>query len=163
MHSRIIQLETLPVEDVGRIGPDDFCDHWFTYSIADYVDNDCDSEDTLNTLKAILGAYPEHVDFFEDDNGKGVIFHEGFTQAYFAGEYVAFRDALKALEAKSTLENFCNGEIAQAMYDLNSAYDDEYGFYIQSSDVGLKTFNRFLRYMKPDTKYYFGGTVDYHF
>ena len=163
MHSKIIQLETLPIEDVGRIGPDDFCDHWFTNSIADYVDDDYDSEDTLETLKAILSAYPEHVEFFDDDDGKGVIFHKGFTHAYYAGQYGAFREALKALEAKTTLENFCNGDVGQAMYDLNSAFDDEYGYYIQSSDVGLKTLNRFLRYMKPDTRYYFGGTVDYHF
>ena len=163
MHSKIIQLETLPIEAVGMICPDDFCDHWFTNSIADYVDDDQDSEDTLETLKAILGAHPDHVEFFNDEDGKGVIFREGFTRAFYAGQFGAFQDALKALEAKATLENFCNGKVDQAMYDLNSAYDDEYGYYISSSDVGLKTLNRFLRYMKPDTKYYFGGTVDYHF
>lgn len=163
MHSKIIQLETLPIGDVGKICQDDFCEHWFTNSIADYVDEDCDPKDTLDMLRAILGACKDHVEFFEDEDGEGVIFKEGFEHEYFAGEYRAFCDALKALEAEATIENFCNGEIGTAMYRLKETYDDEYGYYIQSSDTGLKTLNRFLRYIKPDTKYYFGGTVDYHF
>ena len=162
MHSKIIQLETLPIEDVGKTCPEDFYDHWFTYAIADYVDEDCDPEDTLDTLKAILSAYGDQVEFFEDENGKGVIFKEGFVQAYFAKRYPSFREALMKLVGKATVENFCAGEINMAMYDMNQAYDDKHGFYIQCSDTGLKTLNRFLRYIRPNTRYYFGGTVDYH-
>lgn len=163
MHSKIIQLETLPIEDVGKTCPDDFSDHWFTYAIADYVDEDCDPEDTLGTLKAIFGACKDQVEFFEDKDGNGVIFKEDFVQAYFAREYQPFREALMKLVGKATVENFCAGGIDMAMYDLNQAYDDEHGYYIQCSDTGLKTLNRFLRYIKPNIRYYFGGTVDYHF
>ena len=34
--------------------------------------------------------------------------------------------------------------------------------HVDSDETGLVTLNGFLRHAKPDTRYYFGGTVDYH-
>jgi len=42
-----------------------------------------------------------------------------------------------------------------------NAYSDEYGIYIQTDD-GLKTLNDFIRSVRLNHRYYFGGTVDYH-
>jgi len=42
-----------------------------------------------------------------------------------------------------------------------NAYSDEYGIYIQT-DAGLKTLNDFIRSVRLNHRYYFGGTVDYH-
>jgi hypothetical protein len=36
-----------------------------------------------------------------------------------------------------------------------------YGIYIQTDD-GLKTLNDFIRSVRLNHRYYFGGTVDYH-
>ena len=51
----------------------------------------------------------------------------------------------------------------QELYDLNAAYDNEAGYYISNDELGLKTLSRFIRLMKTDSRYYFGGTLDYHF
>ena len=161
MHSRIIQMETKPV--VERISAGEFSDHWFTASIADYVDEDYNTDDTLETLREIFATAGNCVEFFEDENGRGVVFHDGFRQAFFAAGYSAFQDALIALKEKTTLEAFIQGQIWQELYDLNMAYDNEAGFYIQNDELGLKTLSRFVRLMKTEAKYYFGGTLDYHF
>lgn len=163
MHSKIIQLENMPLEEDDRITEEDFYDTWFTASVADYVDDDYDRDDTLKTFKNILGTCQEHVEFFEDEYGEGVIFHAGFVQAYLAKQFKQFRIELKILEETATLDSFCNRDIAQSMRRLNDAYNNKYGYYIQNCDTELKTFDSFLRYMKPDVKYYFGGTVDYHY
>lgn len=161
MHSRIIQMETKPVKH--KISPDDFIDHWFTTSIADYVDEDYDSDDTLDTLREIFSTVGDSVDFFEDEDGRGVIFKDGFREAFFVQSYTVFQDALSALKEKTTSETFIRREIWQELYDLNAAYDNEAGYYISNDELGLKTLSRFIRLMKTNTRYYFGGTLDYHF
>lgn len=161
MHSRIIQLETKPVNH--KISPNDFDDHWFTTSIADYVDEDYESEDTLDTLCEIFSTVGDCVEFFEGKDGRGVIFKDGFQEAFFAAGYKAFQNALSALKERTTLEKFVRGEIWQELYDLNAAYDNEAGYYISNDELGLKTLSRFIRLMKTNTRYYFGGTLDYHF
>lgn len=161
MHSRIIQMETKPVNH--KISPDDFNDHWFTTSVADYVDEDYDSKDTLDTLREIFSTVGGGVDFFEDEDGRGIIFKDGFREAFFAQSYTAFQDALSSLKEKTTPEKFVHGEIWQELYDLNAAYDNEAGYYISNDELGLKTLSRFIRLMKTGIRYYFGGTLDYHF
>ena len=165
MHSKIIQLEKCPVEDVDRIKPSDYyTDHWFTVSIADYVDDDDDPNDTLETLVQILDAMGLHqFERFQDEHGEGVIFRAGFARAYLEREYKAFEQELRNLVAKATVDAYCEDKLGMCMYQLNEAYNDKYGFYIQNEDEGLVTLISFIRSIKLDTKYYFGGTVDYHF
>ena len=154
-------METTPINSV--IAADDYSDHWFTSSVADYVDEDYDPVETLTNLRHILGACGKLAEFFEDAEGCGVIFRDGFRDAYFAVGYEAFREALQKLIASSSLDRFCSGTLWQELYDLNTAYDNEVGYYIQNDELGLKTLSRFMRLVKPDVKYYFGGTLDYHF
>ena len=161
MHSRIIQVETEPVKDLLSV--DKFDDHWFIGSIADYVDEDYEREDTLNTLREIFSIAGDCVEFFDSEDGCGVVFKDGFREAFFAAGYEAFQDALSALKERTTLEKFIRGGIWQELYDLNAAYDNEAGYYISNDELGLKTLSRFIRLMKTDTRYYFGGTLDYHF
>ena len=47
MHSKIIQLETHPVDISLRIGPEDFTDHWFLDNVADYVTEDDNRGDSM--------------------------------------------------------------------------------------------------------------------
>ena len=165
MHSKIIQLETCPVGDVGRIEPSNYyTDHWFTSTIADYVEDDDDPNDTLETLVQILNAGDAgQFERFKDEHGEGVIFRDEFARAYLEREYKAFEQELRNLVAKATVDAYCENKLGMWMYQLNEAYNDKYGFYIQNEDEGLVTLTSFVRSIKPDTKYYFGGTVDYHF
>jgi hypothetical protein len=45
---------------------------------------------------------------------------------------------------------------------LKAAYDDEFGFYVDGDDTGMETFDSFMRYNENNTKFYIGGTMDYH-
>ena len=64
--------------------------------------------------------------------------------------------------AKMALENRESyPDLAQTLYDLNNAYADRYGIYIQSSG-DLRPLADFVRVIRPDTRYWFGGSVDYH-
>ena len=51
MHSKIFQIESFPVEENYRITEDNYIgDHWFVYSIADYVAEDESREQSLEWL-----------------------------------------------------------------------------------------------------------------
>ena len=151
MHSRIIQIETSPISSM--IMADDYSDHWFTTSIADYVDEDYDPKETIDALQSSLKSCGDRVEFFTDEEGRGVIFREGFQQSYFAMGYEAFREALQMLGKTATLEKYCSDAFWQELYDLNSAYDNEVGYYIQNDELGLKTLSRYMRLARIDTKY----------
>ena len=51
------------------ITAEDYSDHWFTSSIADYVDEEYDPEEPLSNLRFILGACGDLVEFFADEKG----------------------------------------------------------------------------------------------
>ena len=42
-------------------------------------------------------------------------------------------------------------------------YGDGGAIFTNNDELGLKTLSRFIRLMKTDSRYYFGGTLDYHF
>lgn len=77
--------------------------------------------------------------------------------------FEGFKAQLVFMANTLDFDAFISDDMGAKMYGLSSTYDDEYGFYIQNDDHGLLTLNRFFRYTKPGEKYYFGGTVDYHF
>ena len=163
MHSRIIQIEACPVDESEFITPYAYCDdHWFTNSIADYVAEDEDRTGTLQWLKDTLAPGERHIEYFEEDGNEGFILHQGFLKAYMAPSFEVFEKLLAELTAALNLEMFVSGDLGAKLLTLSSAYDDEYGFYIESPEEGLITLNRFLQYAKPGTRYYIGGTVDYH-
>ena len=87
MHSRIYQIESFPVEPDYRITEDNYIgDHWFVYSVADYVANDEDRAGSLGWLKETLAPAAAFIDYFTDDEGEGFILHDGFHNAYFTSE-----------------------------------------------------------------------------
>ena len=163
MHSRIFQIETFPVDDDYRITEDHYIgDHWFVYSVADYVAEDAGRAASLEWLKETLSPGAEHIEYFNDEEGEGFILLAGFHAVYFAAEYAAFASCLQTLVQKASPESFADASIWPEMLNLGTAYDDKFGFYVDCDDIGLVTLNKFLRYAKPDVRYYFGGTVDYH-
>ncbi len=163
MHSRIFQIETSPVDMDDRITEDTYIgDHWFVYKVADYVVNDEDRNGSLEWFRETLRAASSYIEYFSDQDGEGFILHDGFHSTYFTAEYRAFYASLQALCEKASPEAYTRGDLGAAMYALEDAYDDEYGFYIDCDETGLVTLNNFLRHTKVETRYYFGGTVDYH-
>ena len=164
MHSRIFQIEAFPVDADYRITEDNYIgDHWFVYSVADYVAADEDRTGSLEWLRETLKAGASFIEYFTDEDGEGFILHEGFHAAYFTAEYRAFSASLNSLLEKASPEAFADGGLQSAMFSLEEAYDDKYGFYIDCDEIGLVTLNRFLRQARPETRYYIGGTVDYHY
>ena len=164
MHSRIFQIESSPIGEDSRIDENYYIgDHWFTYSIADYVAEDENRTESIEWLKAALAAGGERIEYFSDKNGEGFILRDGFHEAYFTSEFRVFSTQLQELIEKSSPEAYADGSLQGPMCLLNEAYDDEYGFYIDCEQTGLVTLNHFLRDAKINTRYYFGGTVDYHY
>lgn len=87
MHSRIFQIESFPVDKDCRITEDNYIgDHWFVYSIADYVTEDEDRENSLEWLMDTLSCAESFIEFFSDEDGSGFILHDGFHAAYFQKE-----------------------------------------------------------------------------
>ena len=157
MHGRIYQIETHPVteDDVLNIGwnLDDI-----KPEIADYVDEDSTPNGTIAWLKENLTARcGDTITILED----GFILHEGFREAYFRRSYERFQEYLRRLNT-CTFTDFANGGMGGYIFDVKDAYDYTFGDYVWSKDGYLETRDEFMRHAEPEVRYYFGGTLDYH-
>lgn len=154
MHSRIFQIEkeSIPKEDYITA---DCIPDWFTYSIADYVSDDCDREDDINWL------IESDLEDIASVIGDKLIFTSN-TRSYFKSNYDTFIRAAKEL-SEVTIDNFIEGHtVSTPLYRLKKSFDDGYGFYVYR-DNNLWTLDEFMRTVKDGEIYYIGGTVDYHF
>ena len=158
MHSRIFQISKTPIDSVDYIEEDKYYDHWFTSSVADYVNGDTNRDDDIKWLKDCYGN--RGLSFGHDDNGEYFIVEDKIK--YFEANFEKFQKELKELLEK-TFDDFMGGDMS--LYRLNSSYDDESGFYIDDDGeyYGITTFNRLMRGATEGTKYYIGATIDYHF
>ena len=142
MHSRIYQISKTPIDRVDYIDEEKYYDHWFTNSVADYVNGDTDRDDDIEWLKSCYKN--KGLSFGQDNNGEYFIV-ENKTK-YFEANFEKFQKELKELSEK-TLDDFMGGESNMSLYRLKSSYDDEFGFYIDDEDEyhGVATFDRFMR------------------
>ena len=157
MHSRIYQIETHPVaeDDALDIG-------WdledIKPEIADYVDDDPNPTNSIFWLKENLAnRCGDTVTILED----GFILHEGFRETYFRHAHEKFLNELRGLE-KYSLSDFATGQIWEGVFNLNEYYNSRFGDYAWSEDNFLETRDEFMRHAEPEVRYYFGGTLDYH-
>jgi hypothetical protein len=160
MHSRIYQISKAPIDKLDYIDEEKYYDHWFTNSVADYVNGDTDRDYDIEWLG---NCYKNKgLSFGQDNNGEYFIV-ENKTK-YFEANFEKFQKELKELSEK-TLDDFMGGESNMSLYRLKSSYDNEFGFYIDDEDEyhGVATFDRFMRCATVGTKYYIGATIDYHF
>lgn len=97
MHSRIFQVSMEPIEEENYICEAEYCDHWFTREIANYVSDDCDRDGDIKRLANIAKGYSVG----EDDNGEYIIITN--KEEYFSYAYVKFMEALNKI-GKPTLE-----------------------------------------------------------
>ena len=157
MHSRICQIETPPVTEDDALSLSWNLDD-IKPEIADYVDEDPTPNGTIAWLKENLTARcGDTITILED----GFILHEGFREAYFQRSYEKFQEYLRKIE-NCSLADFAAGEIGSAMFELRDAYNCRFGDYVWSKDGYLETRDEFMRHAKPEVRYYFGGTLDYH-
>lgn len=49
-----------------------------------------------------------------------------------------------------------------SMFELRDAYNCRFGESVWSEDGYLETRDEFMRHAEPEVRYYFGGTLDYH-
>ena len=160
MHSRIYQISKTPVDMDDYIDEEKYYDHWFTNSVADYVDGDTDRDDDIEWLKDCYEK--KGLSFGQDDNGEYFIVED--KTKFFEANFEKFQKELKELSEK-TLDDFMSGESNMSLYRLKSSYDDELGFYVDDRNEyhGVVTFDRFMRCSTVGEKYYIGATIDYHF
>lgn len=157
MHGRIHQIETHPVTEDEAL-----CVSWHTDDvtpeIADYVDEDPNPTGSISWLKENLAnRCGDTITILED----GFILHEGFREAYFRQAHERFLSELHELE-KYSLADFAAGQIWGSVFTLRETYNCKFGDYVWSEDSYLETRDEFMRHAKPEVRYYFGGTLDYH-
>lgn len=160
MYSRIIQIETTPIPESDYIIAADYdYEHWFLREIADFVDEDADREATLRFFLDFLSRSDDSLDRFPD----GFALKPGFHARYFSPDYARFRAVLDSISSSLTLDTFVTGSgLGGELFALRDAYEDEFTYYVQTTEHNLLPLARFLRLAKPGTRYYFGGALSYH-
>ena len=157
MHSRIYQISKEPIDKCDYIEEDRYYDHWFNGSIADYVNGSTDRNDDIKWLK---DCYEERgISFGVDDNGEYLIIEDKIQ--YFAPKFETFQKALKELTTM-TLDDFVTGKSGYPLYSLKNAFNEKFGFYVDGNDIGMESFDGFVRFASTGVKYYIGATIDYH-
>lgn len=158
MHSRIFQISKTPIDECDYIEESNYYDHWFTNSVADYVNGNTDRNYDIQWLKDCYEN--KGISFGADDNGEYLVVED--KTKFFSKRFEVFKDATNKLSV-TTLDDFISGECGSSLYSLKSAYNDKFGFYVEDEDFGLETFDGFMRYAAVGTKYYIGTTIDYHY
>ena len=156
MHSRIYQITSTPIEEADYISESDFYEHWFTNSIADYVDGDTDRAADIQCLRARLSDIA-----FIDVDDSFVILPRG-KEIYFTKAYEAFLTARNEIMNMSLTE-FAGDGFSESMHRMQNAFCDEFSFYVSSDEFRTIPFDEFIRYAEIGTRYYIGATLDYHF
>lgn len=155
-HSRIFQVSEEPIEKIDYITKSRYWEHWFLNEHADYV-AESNREDDIKWLKEV--AY-KGIEFGEDEYGEFLVVTS--KTDYFAKKFTRFTTDLEDI-SKMALTDFASARAS--IWKLEDAFEDKYGFYIDdTSQFGeFSTFDRFIRICNENTKYYIGGTMDYHY
>ena len=152
MHSRIIELSTIPITVDERICESDYYDNGFIGNIADYVDGDTDREyDIKWFIDCLIGK-----EMIAKSDNESFTLGENAREKYFKEKY----DALKECMDNMSLEKFCTDSLD--LYKIQMYVEDKHDFYIHH-DGYYETLDSFMRDVKDGDTWYFGGTLDYHF
>ena len=159
-HSRIFQITLEPVAPEKFIAEDDFHDHWFLDSVADYVSEDVIRFDDTNWLRRQL----EKVAQFDTADTFAIL--RGGKEVYFAKAYKEFVAARQETMTLGLAE-FASGEgFSEPMRIMKDAFNEEFGFYAalgDSDDFEIVTLDEFIRSAEIGRRYYIGGILDYHY
>ena len=153
MQSRIFQASTKPIKREDYVCADNYYDHWFTITFADYVSDDCNRDEDIKWLKESVNG----IKFGNDKNGDYLVIIN--KEDYFNEAFKRFKNHIDKLK-DCTIQQFTSG--IPCMYTLKNAYEEKFGFYIDV-DEDLMTLDSFVREATENKKYYIGNTIDYHF
>ena len=160
-------MEIHPISETEMMKPckyiNPMCDGCCEPSIADWVGIDENPEETINDLIERCQRVGPYIDTGRDEEGRWIIFREGFVKAFFEKAYHRFKKTLDELVEKANPETMCGFEISRLLFDLQEEYEGKFDWYIDGENLGLLSFKEFIREIEPNTKYYFGGTADVHF
>ena len=159
-HSRIYQITSEPVAPGKLITEDDFCEHWFLGSVADYVNDDVNRLDDCKWLSKRL----ENVVIFDAPDSFAVL--SGGKEIYFAKAYKEFVAARQKTMALGLAE-FSSGQgFSELVSIMSDAYNEEFGFYVakgDSDEFEIVTMDEFVRFAEIGCRYYISGILDYHY
>jgi hypothetical protein len=158
MHSRIFELSRTPVHPEDRFNTNDIPDGFY-HNIADYA---IDETNRAEDIAWFVSCYRSIIAIGED--GESITFDHMAKQDYFRFKHQKFIEKAAELSAVS-LDAFVGDTpypIDFAVYELNDAYKDKFGFYIYYENE-LVPMDEFMRTFSLEGIFYFGGTVDYHF
>jgi len=159
-HSRIFQINPEPLAPEKHITEDDFYDHWFLDSVADYLSDDVNRIDDCKWLRKRL----EIVAHFDTDDTFAIL--PGGKEAYFTKAYKEF---VAARERTMTLglAEFSSGQgFSEPVRVMSDAFNEEFGFYVAQGDPDefeVETLDEFIRFAEIGCRYYIGGILDYHY
>ncbi len=171
-HSRIFQVSEKPISEEEYFDESRYYD-CFVGEVADYVSDETDREEDIDRLKRSLEG------IVEIDGDKLTIVNK---KAYFEERFKRWTEALKDLSG-ATIEDFmgestgigaseasyfpalCKGSrlVAWKMRELNGAYDEMFGFYVDDEECGIRSLESFLRGTSNGDVFYLGATIDYHY
>ena len=152
MHSRIFQASFDPIDKSDYIEESNYWDHWFTNSVADYVNGDCNRNEDIEWFKNCVKGF----EFGTDDNGEYFIVKN--REEYFKSAFERFKSILDKIK-DCTIKDFSEGIFE--VWQLKNEYEEKYGFYIDV-DGELMSLDSFVRLCATEEKYYIGATIDYH-
>lgn len=160
MHSRIFEISTDPIPQEEHMTENDFdYDHWFFHDVADYVTDDANRDSSVEWLfdSLTIGDGLITVD------GDSFILHEGYQAAYWGNRHQAFVQLAETLQGIA-FEEFAQSGVSVLLYQAEQLHEQKFGLYVVARESGdeLTTLDEFIRYAKAETRYYIGGTIDYH-
>ena len=168
-NGRIFQIGTRPVPKDEYLRVYEVVDnHYFIGPVADYVYDDVTRDDDITDLFNLL-QHAKGIRCEADDNGDPYFeSDENFKAEFMQPALIRFRGLLGQLVAHGVTENFTTHNLSYTMWELKDAYEDQFGFYVKDNDDEfccdeLVTLTSFLRSAQPNTRYYIGGTLGYHY
>ena len=155
MHSRIYQVSSNPIKEENLIKENKY----YEWGHADYVSLQ-ESETDINSDLEWLKTATHGLEI--DTQNKTIKILS--KKEYFEERHEKFQELAEEL-SNTLLEDFSNGKINMKMYDLESYYEDKYGFYIDDSNeyCGLTSLDDWVRNAEENKIYYVGSIFDYHF
>ncbi len=159
MHGRIIQIETDPRDLLdGSLADALGYDDWFFHNVADSVSRDDDPGLTIDDFESQI----ELTDRSHACNGPRSFVLADEPERCLKRYFAAFTDAVRRLQNVG-FEEFSKHGWLEPLEAAREAFSERYGTWVWSCAGGYQTVQDFLRCAKPNTRYYYGATADYHF
>ena len=89
-------------------------------------------------------------------------FDKGFKEKYFSHKYEAFTEEMRKMSNILNLQNFTNGNIGLALWNMEQKYDEKLEEYVIDSSGTIQTLDSFIRTATPNKIYYIGNVMQYH-